>query len=307
MAAPEEAAGAVRQPDDLVVVTTTAICARRHPWAIAGMWAWQTGVALIAAWPAAWLVRAAYGGNPTGDAPLWADGGHALLDALWHEAHGLRETAGASVLALVLGIVAGLVPLAALMVSMTYATRERRPPGLVPSVAAGLRAFPAFAVLLLLFGLIEGLTLGAGAGAASLAEHAAHAALGEARAGQIQALVAALFLLAASAISVAHDLGRATVVRFKVTGWRAFLLGAGAFRAAPVRLWWSWAWRAGAAAAPVVAAGAAASSVGARGGLSLLLLALLHQAVVLARVALRASWLGCALRAVDVGIVPTPP
>jgi hypothetical protein len=45
--------------------------------------------------------------------------------------------------------------------------------------------------------------------------------------------------------------------------------------------------------------------MGGRGGLTLLLLALLHQAVVVARVSLRASWLGLALRAVDVGF-PNP-
>jgi hypothetical protein len=39
--------------------------------------------------------------------------------------------------------------------------------------------------------------------------------------------------------------------------------------------------------------------MGGRGGAELALLALLHQAVVASRVALRASWLGVALRTVD--------
>jgi hypothetical protein len=126
--------------------------------------------------------------------------------------------------------------------------------------------------------------------------------LGEASAQLVAGAVGAVFLVGLSAVGVAHDLARAAVIRFQVSGLRGALLGARAFRASPVHLWWSWAWRAAAAAAPVAAVAAAATAMGGRGGIALLLLAVLHQAVIVSRIALRASWLGRALRSVDVAL-----
>jgi hypothetical protein len=123
--------------------------------------------------------------------------------------------------------------------------------------------------------------------------------MGEARAQQLEGVVLVVFLGLASAVGVVHDLARAAVVRFKVKGLRAFVLGARTFRLAPLSLWWSWAWRSVAAVAPVVAAAAVAGKLGGRGGAALVFLLLLHQAVVAVRVALRTSWLARALRGVD--------
>jgi hypothetical protein len=299
MAAPEDFAEGTRRSGDLVLVTNGAMCARRHPWAIVGLWAWQSALALLASGPAASLVGSAYGRDPRGDGALWDAGGHALLDMLWHDAHGISVLGRATALALAVALVAGLVPLAALMVAMAYASRDRRPAGLVRSVAAALRAFGAFAVLLFVFGVAEALVAGAGVGAAKVTELATHASLGEASAQLVAGAAGALFLVGASTVGVAHDLARAAVVRFQVSGLRGARMGARAFAAAPVRMWWSWAWRAGAAAAPVAAVAAAATGMGGRGGVALVLLAVLHQAVVVSRVALRASWLGRALRSVD--------
>jgi len=97
-------------------------------------------------------------------------------------------------------------------------------------------------------------------------------------------------------MGVTHDLARAAVVRRSAGGARALVAGAAAFRADPVSLGWSWAWRATASMAPVVLVGALADRLGGHGGATLVLLALLHQGVVFGRVALRASWLAVALR-----------
>jgi hypothetical protein len=295
----QDAADSARRQDDLVLVTTAAMRARRHPRALLGVWAWETALALLAAWPAAAMVRAAYGGDPAGDAPLWAPGGHALVDFLWHEQHALRGLAGGAGIVLVAGAVAGLVPVAALMVAIGYATRDRRAAGFVRSLGEGLRAFPPMIVLLLVTGLAEGLVVGAGAGLSHLTESWAHPGMGEARAQQLEGAVLLVCLLLASCVGVVHDLARAAVVRFRVRGLRALALGARTFRLAPASLWWSWAWRWAASLAPVMAAALVASRLGGRGGVALFFLALLHQAVVLGRVALRASWLAKALRAVD--------
>jgi hypothetical protein len=288
-----------RPADDLVLVTTQAMRARRHPRAIVAMWAWQTALALVASWPAAGLAAAAWGGNVAGDAPLWAPDGHALIDWLWHDWHGIKAAVRGAEIVLLVGGVAGLVPTAALMIAIAYAYRDRSAAGFVRSLAGGLRAFPSMVLLLVLAALAEGLVLGAGAAVGYGVESWTHASAGEARAQQIQGLVLLVFLGLASAIGVVHDLARAAVVRFKVRGLRAVALGARTFRVAPLSLWWSWAWRAAAALAPVLAVGAVAGRLGGRGGFALVFLAVLHQAVVLARVALRASWLARALRAVD--------
>lgn len=297
--APDEDVEGARRQDDLILVTTPAMRARRHPRAVAALWAWQTALALLVSWPVAGLARAAWQGDDAGDAPLWAPGGHALLDWLWHDFHGLRAAVSAAGVVLLVGTVAGLVPLAATMIALAYATRDRKAAGFVLSVSGGLRAFRPLLLLLVLAGFLQGLVVGAGALVGHLVESWAHAGMGEARAQQLEGVILLLFLGFGSAVGVVHDLARAAVVRFKVTGMRAFALGARTFRSSPLSLWWSWAWRALASIAPVLAAAAVAGGLGGRGGLTLAVLFLLHQAVVVARVALRVSWLARALRAVD--------
>jgi hypothetical protein len=159
--------------------------------------------------------------------------------------------------------------------------------------------FAPFAVLMVLVGLAEGLVLGAGAGAASLAEGLMHTHLGEAPAQLAEGCMTVPFLLGASMVAVVHDLARASVVRSGVGGLRGVVLGARAFGAGAVALWWAWAWR-GAASLAVLAVGAAAAvRLGGRSGMALVGLALVHQLGVFVRVALRASWLARALRAVS--------
>jgi hypothetical protein len=297
--APQPTLNLVRRQDELVLVTTQAMRARRSPRAIAAMWVWQTALALLASLPAAGLARAAWARDPDGDAPLWAAGGHALLDWLWHDGHGVTAAFGGAELVLVVGAVLGLVPTTALMIEMAYVTRGRPRAGLVRSLAGGLRAMPSMATLAVLAGLAQALVVGLGAGLGYGIERWTHAGMGEARAEQLEGVVLLVFLALASGLGVAQDLGRAAVVRFEVRGLRGFALGMRTLRLAPVSLWWSWAWRAFAGLVVVLVGGVVAGRLGGRGGMALLVLALLHQAVVVARIALRASWLARALRAVD--------
>jgi hypothetical protein len=291
-----EAAGA---SGELVLLATPAMRARRRPWAIVGVWAWQAGLALLVSWPAASLVGAAWGGSAVGDAPLWAPGGHALLDWLWHDLRGLTAPVRTAELVLLIGAVAGLLPAAILMTSLAHATRDRKAPGLARSVGLGVRALPAMTVLLVVVGLLQALVAVAawllGYGVASWA----HAGLGEARAQQLAVASALPWLAFSSAIGVAHDLARAAIVRFKARGLWAVSVGIRAFRSAPLALWWSWAWRALGSAPALIAAALVAERLGGRGGFALVVLTVLHQSVAVVRVALRASWYAKALRAVD--------
>jgi hypothetical protein len=296
-----------RRQDDLILLTTSSMRARRSPRSIAGLWLWQTGLALLASMPAAGLARAAWSGDPDGDGALWTPGAHALLDWLWHDAHGVRAVFGAAEVILLVGAVLGLIPTAALMFEMAYVSRTRARPGLVRSLAGAMRAWPSMLLLFVLSGLVQATVLGLGVGLGMLAELSAHGGLGEARAQQIEGFVLLLVVAAASAVGVAGDLGRAAIVRFEVRGLRAFVLGMRTLRRSPAPLWWSWAWRAFAGIVLIVIGGVVAGRLGGRGGLALIVLALLHQAVVVSRIALRASWLARALRAVDATLRRAPP
>jgi len=282
---------------------TEAMRARRHPLAVLGVWAWQTALAWFAGWPAASLVRAAYGDDPRGDAVLWAPGSHALLDFLWHDAHGASAAVREAAAVLAAGAVAGLVPMATLM-AIIAGTGRAPSVGFARGVGEALRALPAMTLLLVVVTMTQAFTLCAGAFAGELAESWTHAALGEARAQELAAVLCFPFLILAAAIGVTHDLARAAVVRQAVGGMRALVVGATEFWTAPFSLGWSWGWRATAALAPVLVVGEAANRLGGRGGATLVLLALLHQAVVLGRVALRASWLATALRHVPAERIP---
>lgn len=285
--------------DEVLLVPASAMHARRRPWAILGVWAWQAALALVASGPAAAVARSAYGTDPRGDATLWEPGGHALLDLLAHASAGVGAVSTSAIIALTAGVVGGLVPAAALLVAIAHATRERRPVGLALATRDALRAFPPLLLLLALAGCATAAAAGTGVAAFDLIAAWTHEAMGEARAQALGAAVGLAFLVPLSVLGVVHDLARAAVVRFRIAGLRALLVAAATFRRAPRALWWSWAWRALAALAPPLLVALAAGRVGGRGGATLVMLALLHQAAIVARVALRASWLAKCLRSVD--------
>jgi hypothetical protein len=269
--------------------------ARHHPRAILGVWAWQAAVASLASWPAASLVRAAYGNDPRGDSVLWTPGSHALLDFLWREAHGISAVVRGAAVVLLASAVAGLVPTAALMVAIAGAEAPKEV-SFSRAVRDGVRAFPALMLLLVVVTVAQTIAVGAGVLAGDLTAGWTHAGLGEAHAQGLGAVVSLPFLVLAAAIGVTHDLARAAVVRRSVSGMRALAAGAFEFAAAPVSLGWSWGWRAVVALALIAVVAPFAGHLGGRGGAALVLLAVLHQTVVLGRVALRASWLATALR-----------
>lgn len=291
---------ALRQEDeDLVLLPNAAMRARRRPFAVAGVWLWESALALALAWPAAAIVRAMYGDHPKGDAPLWEPGGLELA-ALVVKTSGARAALGATTLVVVLvAAFVGLVPLGALLASMTFAARDRRAPRLAHVLARALRSFRALALLFIVASLTIGAFLLAGLGLGAVLAAALANRLGEARADQLGMVVAGLFVLFTMALGVLHDLSRAGAVRFQVGGWRALKLGWNAWRSAPLGAPWAWTWRSLAALLPLAVGAGVSHVLGGRGGLALVALFVVHQAVVAARVALRASWLAWALRAVD--------
>jgi hypothetical protein len=288
---------------DSIPLASSSVRARARPRAVIGVWAWETALSLMGSLPAVALVRSAYGRHPRGDAPLWDAGALPLLGLLSREANGVRAATTTAAVALLLGATLGLVPMAALMVSISTATRDGRAIGGAQTAHGALRVLRPLAVLLLVVGLGQGVVVGCafllGAGAQSWA----HRSLGEALAQQLALALGAAVMLGAVALGVTQDLARAAVVRFELGAMRALGVGASALRHAPFAVSWSWAWRTAASAAPIVAVAWLADRIGGRGGVALVVLAALHQCVILARVALRASWLAKAIRTVD-GLAP---
>jgi uncharacterized membrane protein (GlpM family) len=285
--------------DGLALLENDAMRARRRPVAIAQMWAWEAAVGAIVAWPVATVVRAAYGGHPQGDAPLWTPGALDLAQLGLYTAPARAGLIMQTIALLAIGAVVGILPTSALIASLAFVRRDRRPPPLRTVLVRGIDAFPSMFVLLvaavcfqLLVGLVAivvGQALSSG-----LVEK-----MGEARSDQIGALATLLILGLALVIGVAHDLARAALMRYRVGVLRAAELASNTLRRSPASLVWSWAWRAIAAWVPVLMGSLVADRLGGRGGAALFALFLVHQLVIASRVALRASWLAKGLRAVD--------
>jgi hypothetical protein len=273
--------------------------ARAHLRAITAMWAWQAVMAVLAAWPAASLVRTAYAGDPRGDAALWEPGGLALLDLLWHAMGAVTATADGALLVLIVTAVAGWVPLAALMVALA------RPHGRTSAPLVfykALRVLPAFAKGALLVLAAQVATIGVGAFLGQLAQGWTRPHYGEAPAQLLEIAVFIPFGLAALGLGVAHDLARATIVIRGADMVTALVEGFRLLRRSSLVLSGAWAWRAAASLVPIAAAAWVASHLG-RGTAALLAVTLTHQGAAFLRVVLRASWLARALRAARSALV----
>jgi len=287
-------------PDDgLVLLATQAMRARRRAVAIAFVWAWELAWGAAIAWPVARVVKAAYGDNPAGDMVLFRPGSLELIDLVWHAHLAPSALIGHWTVLVPVALVSGLFPLAALITSIAYTTRSLGAPPLGALARRALAALPAFATLLLFASVVQMVVVGLAFAIGSGLADSLTPSLGEALAQQLAILLAAPFIVASAGIGIVHDLSRAAVVRFRVPAVRASALAWNAFRRHPLSGYWSWIWRTGAGWVPVLAGSVVASRLGGREGVPLLLLAAMHQLVMGARVALRASWLAKALRKVD--------
>ena len=272
------ATGAPEPLGDLVPRRSSDIRARSHVWAVTGVWAWQATLALVGAYPATALVRAAYGSHPRGDGPLGDPGAHALLAMLVRDAHGATAAASGAAIVGVLGAAAGLVPMAALMTAMAHSSRGEPRVGAARAFAGALRAGPGAR------DPSRGRGIGRGGhgrrspwASPRPLEAAAHRWLGEGR-GAVPPGRRAFGGPSSSALAAArwawmHDLARAAVVKLRLRALHAWIVGARTFRARPFGMAWSWAWRSLASLAPVALVAAVADRVGWRGGWALALLA----------------------------------
>jgi hypothetical protein len=288
-----------RDPDDLVLLSNESIRARRRPWAILALWAWQATFAMLIALPVSSGIAATWGAAPDGDAALWEPGGFAFVRTVFSGASLRAFVPSLFMVVLCAVAVLELVPLGALVASIAFVTRARRAPPMSAVVARSWQASPTYAALLALASVAQLFLVGFAVILFFGISHTLMDDLGKPRADQIATVLALLVLALAAFVGVVHDLARAAAIRFRVRTVRALRLAMNTVARGVLPVLWSWGWRAAASLAPLAVGALVAARLGGRGGSALWALALVHQLAALARVALRASWLAKALRAVD--------
>lgn len=298
---------------ELTPLAPSDIRARTRPLAIVYVYLAELAWALLIATPVHAWARRVWGNHPDGDAVLWLPGGRDLLTWIGGEDAALGVVSRATLVLLVVGTVAMQVPLGALLASLSF-SREGFPgsaprsPRARTALHVGISAFWSMAGLLVLGTIAGGLVVGVGSLASSAVDRALSDRLGDARAFQIRVVLLALFVLLACIVGVIVDLARAGVARetglaamrgSSASGWTMLLRGLRvafsvirrSFRTAVL----AWAWRAVVSLVLVGIGYVIAQAIGGKGGTMLLLLWIAHQAIVVARVALRASWLARAV------------
>jgi hypothetical protein len=287
------------------------IFARRRPRAVLAVYLWELAWALVVIAPVASWARRAWSAHPDGDALVFAPGGRYLM--AWLDLFGEHSifpiVLRTSLVLLVIGAVLAQAPLAALLASLaTGHGEDGAPPRLGEAIRASGGSILALEGVLALVALLEIVVFAVGVFAAGGVSRAGAARWGDASGFWIAAGVFAAFALVASVAGVFADLARAAIVRdvaiADAPASPLTLVGRGLRRALRVgrrglaRAYAEWASRAAIGLALLAFGALASEGLGGRGGLALVGLAAAHQVVVLARVALRASWLARALRLV---------
>jgi hypothetical protein len=283
------------------------IFARRRWRAIAVVYVWELAFAILTASPAASWAKSTFGGHPDGDAPLFAGGGRLLIAWLGGEGSALPVVLRTTFFVMVAGALLAQLPLGILISSLATGNGEE---GRAPSIGQALRgaagSFLPLGGVLTLAGSIEGLVMVAGAFAAGALDRVLANRIGDARALIVAVVTFASFGVIACVVGVVADLARAAIVRDvaisdepPISPWK--LLARGVRQGVRARIgagFFEWLPRAGMGIALVALGGIASELLGGRGGLAFAALVVVHQGIVLARVALRASWLARALRIV---------
>jgi hypothetical protein len=284
---------------ELLLLPNDAMRARRCARTILALWAWEVTLGAALAWPFASIVRSAYGTHPRADAVLWDAGGLPLLDLVTRRLPELGALVAHAATVTIFAVIAGLIPSAALLACLAFATQGGRAPPPRLAVQVGVSAFLPCAILLAVTLVLQGSLVVSAVTIARLAREGFSPSLGDVKGDLVGASLLGLGLLLAAFAGVTQDVARAAVVRFGTGAGEALQLALRAVTSAPLILFWSWGWRALASLVPVALGAILAQRLGGRGGKALVVLFAIHQVIVAVRVALRASWLAKAMRVVD--------
>lgn len=289
----------LRESSRLLLLSTESMRARRRPFAVLAFGAFHVLAGLAIGWPAARTIASVYENHPRGDAPLFEDGGFALVRTLMENESSLRALTSFTLVVLVAASLLGLVPIISIYASLAHTTPDVKTPRarhLAPFIASTYGSFAALwfgAWVLKVIALAIAMTV-SGALSEGLDD-----SMGDVTADKLALAGGLLVALLVPLIEVLQDLTRAALVRYNTGLLTALRFAFRTFRRGGARAFFSYGWRALAGLAPIVLVGTFASRFGGKGGAALLALFLLHQSVIFARAALRASWFARALRAVD--------
>lgn len=262
-----------------------ALRARERPGMILFAYLARLSIASIVAFPIAAHVASFTGARATNDLALFEPGGLFLLEALRLGPPLASAEIQRALLALLLSAYLGLLPLAALLWSLSRRGRLN----LVDLARASLRPLGTLSLLLGL-AVLSYLLL------ASLAFSAVAilpANLGEPLRTIARAGIVLLALGNAAVLGVVHDLARAHAVRSESSALDSLRRGFASFGARPLI---AWGWRFLAKVAIVGIAAWAAFHLGVASTKEIVAVAFVHQLAILGLVSLRASWLARALR-----------
>ena len=297
----------VRAGTRLVLLANDAMRARRRPFSILAFALYQAAVGCLVAWPIAKTVGATFGRNPHGDAALFEEGGYALVDWLRNSEDALAALSSLAVPVFLAGSVLGLIPVISLFASIAHTTPDLRTPRarhLAPYVASTFAPMTALLVFSCALKIAALLLLTALFGAL---QSALGPKMGEVRADEVALALVAVLALVIPVTDIVQDMARAALVRYQASFGQSVRIALRSFVRTPLRSFFSYAWRTAAAWVPVLLVAPLATRFGGRPGLALGALFVLHQSVVFARAALRASWFAKALRIVDATRDRRPP
>ena len=293
----------MRNRDMRETVVRREVRARERPVAVVLVYIWELAWALLVAAPIhAWAKRS-WGAHPDGDAVLFKAGARELSTWFAGGDEAASVVVRLTLVLLVVGAIAGQIPLGALVASLIRRIRATQ------ALAVGVRAWIPLCGVLVLATFVELLVLAGGMFAASAIDHALRDRLGDARAFGVRLAIFAFFVVIAALVGIIADLARVAVARDvaeqdpDAEPRSAFTVLRGGLGVAFSTIrrsfgtaFMGWTWRTIIGVMLLGLAWGIGSLVGGRGGIVLFLLFLLHQGIVFVRTALRASWLAHALR-----------
>ncbi len=274
---------------------SAAPAAHRRPGLVAFTYAYRAIAAFLIALPAAVALGGPVAAWPRGQGVLFDPGGVMLVEALRLSRRALDPSAMEAAAVALLALLAGVFPLAVLLVGL--ARDGRLPAGFLAARAVShagtlallsLVAVPAQAIAGAFVAFLGGKLIGA-FDLTTPAHDVATAAL------------ALVVLAVVCAAGVARDLALVAAVRgehrFYVAASRALHLA----RHSGGRAFLAWAWRASLGLAGIVLAAWLAPSLAGASAWAVLAGFLLHQAAIAGATFARASWLAAAMRLYDAG------
>ena len=283
----------VESPDDVSPVPPAEIRARKHPLAVGAVWLYELAAAYVVATPVHAWARSVWAGHPSGDEPLFRPGGYALLTWLDVDGPELGIVVRTTTMLLLLFAIASTLVTSGLVSAL--ATRGAKSFGRALRVGAA-SFFPVLAAGVV-FGAIEGFFIGVGLFASSALDHQLQAGYGDERAFLGRVVVLAVFVVLALATGVVGDLARVTIARNVAHGTgekplrEGIVIAVRTARRKIGRAFLAWGWRSATATALIALGAMLSDRTHGHGGGALWLLFFAHQAIIVARAALRTSWL----------------